>query len=97
MSSYFLVVDVPRPVRLEVPLKKIRAKRNRVLAHSDPTIILDPAKLTKAVELSYSDLDVIFTVTGRIFAVHSVIVRKNKINPTSAKQWPQVCIKTLRC
>jgi len=51
---------------MAAPLKKIRAKRNRVIAHSDPTIIFDPAKLTKAVELSYSDLDVVFTVTGRI-------------------------------
>jgi hypothetical protein len=51
---------------LHDPLKKIRAKRNRVLAHADPSIISSPEKLAKHVELTFSDLNIVFGLGGQI-------------------------------
>ena len=60
---------------LEAPLTKIRAKRNRVLAHSDPTIIRNPGKLTKEVELTFSDLNAVLNVAGIVLNEVSVAFR----------------------
>jgi len=51
---------------LHDPLKKIRAKRNRVLAHVDPSIVSSPEKLAKQVELTFSDLNIVFGFGGQI-------------------------------
>ena len=48
------------------PLRPIRAKRNRILAHSDPTIVSDPEMLEEQVKVSWSDLNRIFRVGGQI-------------------------------
>ena len=47
---------------LHDPLKKIRAKRNRVLAHVDPSIVSSPEKLAKQVELTFSRFEYSFRV-----------------------------------
>jgi hypothetical protein len=51
---------------LDSQLKPIRAKRNRVLAHADPTIIINPEKLAKEVKVTFSDLNQIFFFSGNI-------------------------------
>jgi hypothetical protein len=51
---------------LDRPLKLVRAKRNRILAHSDPTIITDPARLEKEVKVTLPDLNQIFFVAGSV-------------------------------
>lgn len=51
---------------IEVPLAPLRAKRNRILAHVDPTIIGNPEQVAKACAVTFADLDVIFKIAGDI-------------------------------
>jgi hypothetical protein len=51
---------------LSKPLKQIRAKRNRVLAHLDRTLISDPEKVATQAKVTWSDLNVIFDISGQI-------------------------------
>jgi hypothetical protein len=48
------------------PLKPVRAKRNRILAHSDATIVRDPVALEKEVKVTWAGLNRIFTAAGEI-------------------------------
>jgi hypothetical protein len=45
---------------LEAPLKKIHAKRNRIIAHLEQTAIHDPAKVEAATRVTFSDLNEVF-------------------------------------
>jgi len=45
---------------LEAPLKRINAKRNRVIAHLEQTAVHDPAKVEAATRLTFSDLNGVF-------------------------------------
>jgi hypothetical protein len=71
------VVDIARGqiVSLGDSLKKIRAKRNRVLAHVDPAIVSSPEKLAKQVELTFSDLNLVLNTAGNILNEISVKFR----------------------
>jgi len=51
---------------LDAPLTKIRTKRNRMLAHLDPTTVQDPVRLSKQVELTFSDLNLVLSTAGDI-------------------------------
>lgn len=42
---------------LKRPLKPLNAKRNRILAHTDPTVIRDPARLAQICNVTLSDLE----------------------------------------
>jgi hypothetical protein len=57
------------------PLRRIRAKRNRVLAHVDPTIIRKPEKLVAEVAVTFSDLNLILSIAGSILNELSVKLR----------------------
>ncbi len=57
---------------LTAPLKKIRAKRNRVLAHVDLAIVSNPEKLAKQVELTFSDLNLVLNTARDILNELSV-------------------------
>jgi hypothetical protein len=48
------------------PLAPLREKRNRILAHVDPTIIKNPERLAKACAVTFADLDLIFKIAGEI-------------------------------
>jgi hypothetical protein len=52
--------------KVQLKLKQLNAKRSRILAHSDPTIVYNPDKIAKATEVTFSDLDLLFSATGRI-------------------------------
>jgi hypothetical protein len=71
------VVKIARTqiANLNAPLKKIRAKRNRVLAHVDQAIVRDPAKLARQVELTFSDLNLVLNTGGSILNELSVKLR----------------------
>lgn len=71
------VVDIARGqiVSLGDSLKKIRAKRNRVLAHVDPAIVSSPEKVAKQVELTFSDLNLVLNTAGNILNEISVKFR----------------------
>ena len=45
---------------LEAPLKRIHAKRNRVIAHLEQTSVHDPAKVEAATRVTFSDLNEVF-------------------------------------
>ena len=60
---------------LDAPLKPIRNKRNRVLAHVDPTIVSNPAKLAKEIEVKFSDLNLVLNTAGHILNELSVAFR----------------------
>ena len=47
-------------------LEPLRAKRNRIIAHSEPTIVTDPEKLAKLTLVTFADLNDIFSIAGRI-------------------------------
>ncbi|MGB6875890.1 MAG: hypothetical protein WBD87_07625 [Candidatus Acidiferrales bacterium] len=47
-------------------LKPLRAKRNRILAHVDSTIVGDPGRLAKETKVTFGDLDRIFGAGGKI-------------------------------
>jgi hypothetical protein len=47
-------------------LEPLRAKRNRIIAHSEPTIVTDPEKLAKLTTVTFADLNDIFSSAGRI-------------------------------
>jgi hypothetical protein len=64
---------ISRP--LSKPLKQIRAKRNRVLAHLDRTIISDPEKVATQAKVTWTDLNVIFDISGQILNDVSVAFR----------------------
>jgi len=51
---------------------KLENKRNQFLAHLSQRFILDRAALAKAVQLSASDLDLIFVTAGKILSKISV-------------------------
>jgi len=57
------------------PLSRIRAKRNRVLAHTDQTIVRNPSELAKQVELTFSDLNSVLEMAGSILNELSVKLR----------------------
>src|SRR5579859_7027855 len=59
--------------RLTSPLKQIRSKRNRLLAHLDRTTVSDPEKVAEQVKVTFSDLNVIFDVAGRVLNDVSVV------------------------
>jgi len=61
-------VDIARTQisNLEAPLKPIRAKRNRIIAHADPTLVFNPQKLASVVQVTLSDLNRIFATAGAI-------------------------------
>jgi hypothetical protein len=60
---------------LETPLKPIRTKRNRVLAHVDPTIVSSPEKLAKEIALTFTDLNLVLSTAGNILNELSVAFR----------------------
>lgn len=76
-SQVEAVVKVARSqiASLAPQLKKIRAKRSRVLAHLDRTVIDNPEKLARAVALTFSDLNLIFNTAGNILNEVSVKFR----------------------
>jgi HEPN superfamily AbiU2-like protein len=47
-------------------LAPIDAKRNRIIAHADPTVITDPEKIGKQTRVTFDDLDSIFKIAGQI-------------------------------
>ena len=57
---------------LASPLTSVRAKRNRFLAHLDPTIVRDPERLAKECQVTFSDLNLIFETAGSILNEVSV-------------------------
>jgi len=60
---------------LAAPLQPLRTKRNRILAHMDPTIVRDPEKLAKETQVTFSDLNLIFRTAGDIVNRISVAFR----------------------
>lgn len=60
---------------IEDPLKRIRAKRNRILAHVDPTIVTQPEKVAEKTEIKFVDLNLIFDTAGDIVNSISVAFR----------------------
>jgi len=78
------VEDMVKTARMRIAtisdsLKKIRAKRNRVLAHVDVTIVSNPEKLAKDVELTFSDLNVVLATAGSI--LNDLAVASRDISP----------------
>jgi len=51
---------------IAAPLAPLRAKRNRVLAHADPTIVGNPERLAKECAVTFAGLDAIFKIAGDI-------------------------------
>jgi hypothetical protein len=45
---------------MKAPLKRIHAKRNRVIAHLEQTAVHDPAKVEAATRVTFSDLNEVF-------------------------------------
>ena len=60
---------------LDAPLKKIHAKRSRLLAHLDPTIVTAPDELAKKISLTFSDLNLVLNTAGQILNEVSVAFR----------------------
>ncbi|MHB8485094.1 MAG: AbiU2 domain-containing protein [Candidatus Acidiferrales bacterium] len=60
---------------IEEPLKRIRARRNRILAHVDPTIVTHPERVAKETEIRFVDLNRIFDTAGNIVnSISSVLL-----------------------
>ena len=53
-------------VSIRPKLAPIEAKRNRILAHADPTVVTDPDKIAKQTRVTFDDLDSIFKIAGQI-------------------------------
>jgi hypothetical protein len=53
-------------VNLDQTLKLIRQKRNRLIAHLDPTVVRDPAKIAAQTRVTFSDLNRILGTAGDI-------------------------------
>ncbi|MHB8540252.1 MAG: hypothetical protein ACYDCD_04815 [Candidatus Acidiferrales bacterium] len=72
----FKLFDTRRgSLAIEDPLKRIRAKRNRILAHVDPTIVTQPEKVAEKTEIKFVDLNLIFDTAGDIVNSISVAFR----------------------
>lgn len=73
-----LALDANRDIlAIAAALKPLRAKRNRILAHVDPTIVCDPEKLEAETKITFGDLDGIFGTAGKILNNVSVAFRDN--------------------
>src|SRR5262249_46223829 len=46
--------------------KTIYAKRNRIIAHLEQTVVYDPAKVEKVTQVTFSDLNEVFLFTESI-------------------------------
>jgi hypothetical protein len=51
---------------LQKPLRPLNQKRNRILAHTDPTIIRDPARLAQQCNVTLSELEQVMKAAGTI-------------------------------
>jgi HEPN superfamily AbiU2-like protein len=60
---------------IAVSLEPLRKKRNRILAHMDPTIISNPQHLAKVCAVTFADLDLIFKIAGEILNSLNVAYR----------------------
>lgn len=60
---------------LNAPLKPIRAKRNRIIAHTDPTLVTNPEALARQVQVTISDLNQIFGTSGLILNEINLLLR----------------------
>jgi hypothetical protein len=76
-SQVSTVIDAARAkvAALASPLQPLRAKRNRILAHMDPTVVGDPERLAKETEVKFSHLNLIFRAAGEIVNDISVALR----------------------
>lgn len=59
-------------------LAPIDAKRNRIIAHADPTVVTDPEKIGRATRVTFDDLDSIFKIAGQI--LNNVSVAFNDVS-----------------
>jgi hypothetical protein len=67
---------------LSIHLIPIRAKRNRIIAHADSTIVRDPERLAKDTQVTFSNLNAIFeTAAG---ALNEISVAYRDVSPL----WP---------
>lgn len=60
---------------LTIHLTPIRAKRNRIIAHADSTIVRDPERLAKDTQVTFSNLNAIFETAAGILNEISVAYR----------------------
>jgi hypothetical protein len=60
---------------LKVPLKQIREKRNRALAHFDPSVISDPKGFVEKIKVTWSDLNLVLGTAGTVLNDLSVAFR----------------------
>jgi len=51
---------------IETKLEPLNAKRNRILAHWEPTIVRAPEKLAALTKVTFADLEEIFSTAGKI-------------------------------
>jgi hypothetical protein len=80
-----LVADSESEINLIADsVRQIGNKRNRVLAHSDRTVVTDPEKLAKITEVTFADLKDVFDASGRVLNNVSVAFRD------ASQSWPLI-------
>ena len=52
--------------RLEPKLEPLNSKRNKIMAHTDLTVVLDPAKLAQECQVTFTDLEQILAAAAEI-------------------------------
>ncbi len=58
-----------------IALEALNSKRNRILAHMEPTIVSDPQRLAQKTRVTFKDLEAIFKTAGEILNELSVAYR----------------------
>jgi AbiU2 len=80
-----LVADSESKINLiSESVRQIGNKRNRVLAHSDRTVVTDPEKLARITEVTFTDLKAVFDASGAVLNDVSVAFRD------ASQSWPLI-------
>jgi hypothetical protein len=69
---------------LATHLMPIRARRNRIIAHADSTIVRDPTKLAQLTQITFSNLNAIFGTAAHI--LNDISVAYKDVSPL----WPMI-------